>query len=100
VAKNYGTETVNPAIGFEVAKSIGARMLQHANYLAQIAYKLAQPPDPVTGELVYASDANGNAIANATSTANQAATILKAYASNIDTVRQLTLFFGYGPLGH
>jgi hypothetical protein len=100
VARNYGTETVNPAIGFEVAKSVGARMLQHANYLAQIAYKLAQPPDPVTGELVYATDANGNAVANATGTAKESATMLKGYASNIDTVRQLTLFFGYGPLGH
>ncbi len=98
-AKNYGTEWVNPAIGFPVARSIGARMIQHANYLAKIAYQTTQAPDPVTGELTYAYDANGNPVSNGTPQAQQAATILKGYASNLDTVRQLTRFFGYGPIG-
>jgi hypothetical protein len=35
---------------------------------------------------------------NATSQAQNAATMLKGFASNLDTVRQLTLFFGYGPI--
>ncbi len=100
VARNYGTEAVNAAIGFEVAKTVGARMIQHANFLASIAYQVTQPPDPVTGELTYVVDANGNAIANPGQNAQNAATMLKGYASNIDTVRQLTRFFGYGPLGH
>jgi hypothetical protein len=99
-AKNYGTEWINPAIGFPVAKSVGARMIQHANYLAKIAYQTTQDPDPVTGELTYATDSNGDPILNATPQAQNAATILKGYASNLDTVRQLTRFFGYGPLGH
>jgi hypothetical protein len=100
VAKNYGTEVVNPKIGFDVAKTIGARMLQHANHLAQIAYQVSLPADPTTGELTYDVDGQGNAIPNADSAAQTAATMLKSYASNIDVVRQLTLFFGYGPLGH
>jgi hypothetical protein len=100
VAKNYGTEVVNPNIGFPVAKTIGARMLQHASYLAKIAYQVSQPPDPTTGELTYDLDAQGNPIQNGSSAAQTAATMLKNYASNIDVVRQLTHFFGYGPLGH
>jgi Met-zincin len=99
VAKNYGTEWVNPSIGFPTAKTIGARMLQHANYLAAIAYQASQPVDPVTGELTYDTDSQGNPIQNTGAAAQEAITILKNYASNIDVVRQLTLFFGYGPLG-
>jgi hypothetical protein len=100
VAKNYGTEVVNPNVGFPVAKSVGSRMIQYANYLAQIAYQVAGSPDPVTGELTYATDAQGNSLANAGQAAQDAATSLKGYSSNLDVVRQLTLFFGYGPLGH
>jgi hypothetical protein len=99
-AKNYGSEWVNPAIGFAVAKSAGARMIQHANYLASIAYQQTQPPDPVTGELTYAYNSNNDPIQNATPQAQNAAAMLKGFASNLDTVRQLTRFFGYGPLGH
>jgi hypothetical protein len=98
VAKNYGTEVVNPAIGFDVAKTIGARMIQYANTLAQIAYQVVGTPDPVSGELTYAVDAQGNSIANTAQSAQYAATMLTAYASNLDVVRQLTLFFGYGPI--
>jgi bifunctional ADP-heptose synthase (sugar kinase/adenylyltransferase) len=75
-------------------------MIQYANYLAQIAYQVAGSPDPVTGELTYATDAQGNSLANAGQAAQDAATSLKGYSSNLDVVRQLTLFFGYGPLGH
>jgi hypothetical protein len=100
VAKNYGTEWVNPDIGYAVSKSIGARMLQHANYLAALAYQVTGAPDPVTGELTYATDSSGQPIPTGTTQGQTAATFLKGYATNIDTVRQLTLFFGYGPLGH
>jgi hypothetical protein len=99
-AKNYGTEWVNPAIGFPVAKSIGARMIQHANYLGALAYQTVGPADPVTGELTYATGTNGQPIPIDTPQAQAAAAMLKGYASNLDTVRQLTRIFGYGPLGH
>jgi hypothetical protein len=99
VAKNYGTETVNANLGFEVAKTIGSSMIQHANALAKIAYKVTAT-DSTTGELTYATDAQGNAVMNGGQSALDAAAMLKNYASNLDTVRQLTLFFGYGPLGH
>jgi hypothetical protein len=102
VAKNsggpdYGAEWVNSNIGFQVSKTIGARMLQHANYLANLAYQTSSV-DPVTGELTYDTDGHGNLIPKTGQTAQDAATMLKNYASNIDVVRQLTLFFGYGPL--
>jgi hypothetical protein len=100
VARNYGTEWVNPAIGFPVAKSIGARMIQHANYLAGIAFQTTGSPDPVTGELTYVTDGQGNVLANTTAEAQSDATLLKGYVTNLDTVRQLTYFFGYGPLNH
>lgn len=96
----YGTEQINASsIGFEVQKTIGARMLQHANYLAQLAYEVTGPPDS-TGELTYLTDGQGNLVPKPTQAAQDAATMLKNYASNIDVVRQLSLFFGYGPLGH
>jgi hypothetical protein len=97
VAKNYGFENVNPDIGFATAQGIGARMIQHANFLAQLGYQVTQPPDPVTGELTYDTDGDGNPIPLATPQGTNAASFLKGYASNIDVVRQLTLFFGYGP---
>ncbi|MDP9002551.1 MAG: hypothetical protein M3O46_20875, partial [Myxococcota bacterium] len=99
IGKKYGTEVVNPNVGFPVAKTIGARMLQHANYLAGLAYRSSQPADPITGELTYDTDSAGTPILNSTPMAQTAATMLKNYASNIDVVRQLTLFFGStGPL--
>ena len=66
-----------------------------------MAYQVTGPPDPVTGELTYDTDANGQRhSAQPRRRPTSAASFLKGYASNIDTVRQLTLFFGYGPLGH
>jgi hypothetical protein len=97
LAQSYGTEVVNPAIGFDTQKGIGARMIQHANYLAQLSYQLNGPPDPVTGELTYAQDTQGNAIPLAAQSAMDAATMLQGYASNLDIVHKLTLFFGYLP---
>jgi hypothetical protein len=97
LAKRYGTESVNPAIGFPVEKGIAARMLQQANYLATQAYQISQPPDPATGELTYDTDAQGNAIPLATQAAADMATILKNYASNLDITRKLTIFLGYLP---
>jgi hypothetical protein len=97
IAQTYGTEVVNPAIGFEVQKGIGARMIQHANYLAQLAYQISTPPDPTTGELTYDQDGQGNPIPLQAQSAQDAATLLKGYASNLDIVRKLTLFFGYLP---
>jgi hypothetical protein len=99
VAKDYGTEPLNSAIGFPVAKTIGARMIQQANYLAQQAYQVVGPPGQ-GGELTYVTDAQGNALPLTGTNAANAAAILKGYASNLDVVRQLTLYFGYGPLGH
>jgi hypothetical protein len=99
-AKNYGTEWVNPAIGFQVSKSIGARMIQHANYLAGLAYQTTGPADPVTGELTYATDSNGAPIPLATAEGTNAAYFLKGYTANIDVTRQLTYYLGYGPIGH
>jgi hypothetical protein len=97
LAERYGTETVNPAVGFQVEKGIAARMLQQANFMAQQAYQVTQPPDPSTGELTYDSDTQGNAIPLGTQAAMDLATLLKNYASNLDTARKLTLFVGYLP---
>jgi hypothetical protein len=97
LARSYGYESVNPAVGFATQKGIGARMLQHANYLAALAYQISTPPDPVTGELTYDLDGAGNPIVAQTPTAQDAATLLKGFASNLDYVRKLTQFFGYLP---
>ncbi len=97
MASGYGTEVVNPAIGFQTQKGIGARMLQHANYLASLAYQVTAPPDPATGELTYDRDAQGASIPLTAQAALDAATMLKAYTSNLDITRKLTLFFGYLP---
>jgi hypothetical protein len=93
VAKNYGTETIN---GITTAKSVGSRMIQYANLLAQQAYAVASTA--TNGELAYTADAQGNAVPLTSQAAQDAATMLKSFTSNIDVVRQLTLFFGYGPL--
>ncbi len=99
VARDYGTEPLNSAIGFPVSKTIGARMIQQANYLAQLSYEVAGPPG-AGGELTYVTDAQNNPVPLAGTNATEAAAILKGFASNLDVVRQLTLYFGYGPLGH
>ena len=92
VAKNYGVESIN---GITTAKSVGSRMIQYANQLAQVAYQVASTLP--TGELVYATDATGASVPNAGQAAQDAATMLKTYTTNIDVVRQLTLFSGTDP---
>jgi len=95
VARTYGKETVNSRTAAS-ERSSGARMLQFANELAASTYESTAD---ATGELTYARDANGDLkckLADCTTRQLQ----LKNYASNIDVVRQLTLYFGYGPLGH
>jgi hypothetical protein len=94
VAKNYGTETIN---GIATAKSVASRMIQYANSLAQAAYVSVPTADP-TGELTYLLDKSNNPVARTGQPAQDAATMLKSYTTNIDVVRQLTLFYGYGPL--
>ena len=91
VAKNYGVESIN---GITTAKSVGSRMIQYANSLAQTAYQVASTQP--NGELVYATDASGNPVPNTGQAAQDAATMLKSYTTNIDVVRQLTLFYGTG----
>jgi hypothetical protein len=93
VAKNYGTETLN---GLTTAKSVGSRMIQYANSLAQKAYAVTSVAP--SGELVYTNGPDGNPVLNPGQAAQDAATMLKGYTTNIDVVRQLTLFYGYGPL--
>ena len=104
IARGYGTEVLNSRSGAAVSKSMGARMIQYANTLASLAYVI-ESTDPVTGEMTYKKDSANQPICKYTGTVNEGicfstATTLKAYSSNLDTVRQLTLFFGYGPLGH
>jgi len=97
LAESYGTEIVNPNLGYPVQKGIAARMIQQANYLASQSYQVTQVPDPDTGELTYDTDSQGNVIPLTTQAAADMATILKNYASNIDITRKLTLFMGYLP---
>lgn len=96
-ARAYGTEVVNPAIGYEVQKGIAARMLQEANVLAQQGYQVTAPPDPVTGELTYDQDSEGNPIPLQTQVGQDMAALLKSFVSNIDITRKLTLYFGNLP---
>jgi hypothetical protein len=101
VARNYGTEVVNSQYPVEVQTTAGARMLQYANKLAQATY-VVTATDPVTGELTYQTDANGNAVCTVpgSTTCTTNAATLAGYSANLDTVRQLGLYEGYGPLGH
>ncbi|MGH7437685.1 MAG: hypothetical protein ACRENE_18560, partial [Polyangiaceae bacterium] len=96
-AHGYGTEWVNPAIGFQVEKGIAARMIQQANHLAAMGYQVTAPPDPVTGELTYDQDAQGNAVAVSTQVGVDAAAMLKGYVSNLDYARKLAACYGYLP---
>ncbi len=96
-ARNYGMEQVNSRVPM-VNRSMGARMLQYANQLAAATYQIIGKPDAATGELTYVTDANGQpvcAVASATCFAN--ATALSNYSANIDTVREMALYLGYGP---
>jgi hypothetical protein len=110
-ARRYGTETINSHLGTQVANTAGARMLQWANSLAQATFcpspTAALPsgcptnPDFPT-ELIYPLDGSGAPVCSplvTTDTCIQNTTKLNEYATNIATVRQLTLSLG-GPIGH
>jgi hypothetical protein len=102
IARNYGLETVNKRLGSKVSRSMGARMIQFANKLASETF-VVDHTDSVTGELAYVKDSMGQPVCKdltAASTCVASAAMLKNYAGNLDVVRQLTSFFGYGPLGH
>lgn len=103
VARNYGSETLN---GATVARSSGARMLEYAARLAAEAYETDGPPDPVTHELTYRRDpVTREPICKLTSggvpdaaACEAAKAHIRRYSSNLDTIRQVGAWFGYGPL--
>lgn len=84
VARDYGTEPVH---GRTVARSSGARMIAYAKSLITQAYQ---------------TDGGGNVVYTAgkpTVTNEQKALELKRFVSNLAVVRQVTGWFGSGPLG-
>lgn len=96
VARSYGTELVNSKLAYKAQKSVGARMLQYANALAKATYKI-KSEDPTTGELTYDKDGSGELICMDSDGCTAAALKLKNFSANLDMVRELTLFFGFGP---
>jgi hypothetical protein len=96
VARNYGTEVVNTR-NAPVMRTPGARMLQYANQLAEKTYQTTTK-DPVTGELAYVKDTSGNPVCKVGVDCAALTSKLKSFSSNIDTVRQISLWWGYGPL--
>lgn len=97
VARNYGKEIVNSK-NEAVMRTTGARMLQYANQLAEQAFQVTAK-DPVTGELTYVKDSSGNAVCKlAAADCSPISATLRNYSSNIDTARQVSLWWGYGPL--
>jgi hypothetical protein len=95
VARNYGSERVNMRV-LPVQRSPGARMLQYANQLAEATFEVSSK-DAVTGEINYVKDASGNPVCKAGVDCAGNTAKVKAFSSNIDTVRQLGIWF-YGPL--
>lgn len=84
-ARDYGTETIHNRV---VNRASGARMLQFANQLLREAYNV---------------DANGNVIRDANKRPSVKdpvkALALRRFVSNLAVVRQVTDWFGQGPLG-
>ncbi|GAC1351063.1 MAG: hypothetical protein NVSMB1_00520 [Polyangiales bacterium] len=97
IARTYGEEIINKKLAGKVQKSIGARMIQYANQIAARTYKTVGLPDAVTGELTYERDKSGNLVCIDPSSCIEGATKVKNFSSNLDLVRELTLFFGVGP---
>ncbi len=95
VAKNFGTETVNSK-NTAVMRTPAARMLQYANQLAEQTFQTSGK-EP-TGELTFVRDASGNPVCKAGVDCSTLSAKLKAFSSNIDTARQISLWWGYGPL--
>ena len=96
VARTYGKEAVNTK-NVMSEKSSGARMIQYANSVVAANF-VVDATDPVNGELTVRKDASGGLVCQAGKDCFGAATRLKGYVSNLDVVRQLSLWFGYGPL--
>jgi hypothetical protein len=105
-ARLYGYETVNSSTVNEkpaqVANTAGARMLQWANSLAAATFVVTGTNPTYPTELVYQLDGSGAPVclpSIGTVTCVQNTTKLNEFATNIATVRQLTLTLG-GPIGH
>jgi len=96
VARNYGTESINAKLGYAVHKGMGARMLQYANGIAKKNWKTTAE-DSVTGELTYEKDSSGALTCINPDGCDAAKLTLKNFSGNLDLVRELTLFFGFGP---
>lgn len=96
LALKFGTETIqvgsNPRA---IEKGIASRMLQRANELAAVAYRVTGEADPDTGELTYERDAQGNPVVAAA----ERIEALRRYVSLLDLTRQVARILGNGPLG-
>ena len=95
VARTYGKERVNVKSAM-VERAGGARMIQYANQLAADTY-VVDSIDP-SGELTYHKDAKGQVVCKDEILCFTNNATLKKFSANLDVVRQLTRFFGYGPL--
>jgi hypothetical protein len=96
IARNFGSESVG---GVTTARGSGHRMLQYATDIAKAAF-------------VYTTDANGDPVwtkdpvtlrpvcqpALTADDCKLAETNVRRYSSNIDTLRELAQFLGYGPI--
>ena len=94
VTRAGGQEVVNSKRG-KVEKFIGARMIQHANQLANEAYVVTSTAP--TGEATYQRDAQGRPACKTTD-CTSADSQIRAFSANLDSVRELTRYMGYGPL--
>ncbi len=96
IARDYGQEMVN---GKMVRTTPGARMVQYASDLAKATF--VSTPGTKQGQLTYTPDGNGGSLCITPGAACETAKqTLRNFSSNIDTVRQLTSYFGYGPIGN
>ena len=91
-ARSYGTEKINTATPYTVQQTIGARMLQYAQLLADQAYGLGgrtATTDGFYGKTVY-QYSNVNSPADPTAAAK-----LAGYISNLDTARKIAKWITY-----
>ncbi len=89
-ARDYGTEKVDSAIGYPVQNTMGARMLQYAQTMADQAYNVSGSiADPTTGKTF-------NTYNTATPKDPIIAQKLQGYISNLDTARKLARWITYG----
>ena len=95
IARNYGTEQV---AGQTTARGSGHRMLQYATSLATSAYQYTI--DPSTNAPVWVTDPVTHAPICTLPTADACTTVatqIRRFSSNLDTLRELAAFLGYGP---